>query len=43
MRQVSTVLIFVMATALAQARQTGEVRPKARPKDPSKSSITTPD
>jgi len=43
MRSLVTVLILVMATALAQAKQAGDGRPTARPKDPPKSSITTSD
>jgi hypothetical protein len=42
MRQLVTALIFVAATALAQAKQDGEYRPTARPNDPPKSSVATP-
>jgi hypothetical protein len=43
MRYLGTVLMLVMATALAHAKQVGETQSTARPRDPPKSSITTPD
>jgi hypothetical protein len=43
MRQLATVFIFIIATSVAQAKHDGDVRPTSRPKDPPKSSITTPD
>jgi|tagenome__1003787_1003787.scaffolds.fasta_scaffold20792088_1 hypothetical protein len=46
MRYLPTVLILVllvMATALAQARQAREGRPTARPKEPPQSSLTSSD
>jgi hypothetical protein len=43
MRHLVTVLIFVMTTALTQAKEVGEARPTAPPKDPPKWSVTTPD
>jgi hypothetical protein len=41
MRHLVTVLVFLLAPALEQAKQHGPVRP--RPKEPPKSSVTTPD
>ena len=43
MRHLMTVLILVMATALAHAREARESRPTAQPKDPPQSSVTTSD
>ena len=43
MRQLMTVLIFVAATALTQAKEAAKVRPATPPKDPPKSSVTPSD
>jgi hypothetical protein len=43
MRHLVAVLMIALATAAAQGKQAGEVRPTAAPKDPPKSSLTTPD
>jgi hypothetical protein len=43
MRHLATVLIFVVTTALTQAKEAGEVRPTPPPKDSPKESVTTPD
>jgi hypothetical protein len=43
MRQLMTVLIFIAGTSLTLAKEAAEVRPAAPPKDPPKSSVTTPD
>jgi hypothetical protein len=43
MRHLMTVSTFAMAAALTQAKEAGEIRPAAPPKDPPKSSVTTPD